>query len=64
MIMTANNIILPILGKNCLNVRMHYVNTAVQFYLVECLSIYFFLGLDWKEQNEVKLSFKRAKVCY
>ena len=39
--MTANNTILSILGKNCVNVRMHNVDNAVQFYLVEGLCMGF-----------------------
>ena len=60
-IMTANNTLLPILGKICMKVRVHNVDTVVQFYLVEGLSINFILGLDCLEQNEVKLSFKKGK---
>ena len=60
-IMTANSTFLPILGKICMNIRVHNVDTVVHFYLVEGLSINFILGLDWLEQNEVKLSLKKRQ---
>ena len=37
--MIANNARLPIRGKICMNVRVHNVDTVIQFYLVEGLSI-------------------------
>jgi hypothetical protein len=60
-IMIANDSVLPIVGKICVNVLVNNVDTVAYFYLVENLSINFILGLDLLEKNEVHVSFKQGK---